>query len=454
MKRSIRILVVLGLLMAFVMVFTACGSQNGPAPSAGGNQTTTASGQKVVELTMWQQWGNGHEKEVLDSIIKDFEKENPNIKINEIAFKAEDNPKILTSIAGGNPPDILDLQTTAVIGEWAAKGALTPLNEYIDRDKVDKNKFIPASWNSVTYKDQIYAMPFVAFNEGLLWNKKMFREAGLDPEKPPKTFDEMIEFNKRLTKVDADGKITQMGFIPNWPVSHLYSSLGWQTGAGFFNAAENKTTVNEPAIVQALQWERKFYNGYNPQKVQNFVSSSGEYLTAQDLFESGKLAICIDGSWVIRFIQENIPELAPDIGAAYIPTPANHPERYGTSFIDVNPQIIPKGAKHPDEAWKFIKWETTDPDLASKFADLVANVPQIIGAPTTELLKDARFKVFIDLASSEKAKVFPVLPISNEYITKITDLENRILLDPKLNIKGELDKLNDELNTSLTQSSK
>jgi multiple sugar transport system substrate-binding protein len=431
MSRKKRILA-LGLVLTASLTMSACSGDK-----SGG----------VVELTMWQQWGNGHEKEVLDEIIKKFEETHPNIKINETAVT--DNAKILTAISGGTPPDIIDLGSSNPIGEWAAKGALMPLDELIAKDKVDKDQFIPAAWPAVTYGGKVYAMPFVAFNEGLLYNKKMFQEAGLDPAKPPKTFDQLTQYAEKLTKTDANGKITQMGFVPNWPGSHLQTSLTWLFGGDFYKADDNKITANDPGIVNALEWERQFYKKYGPQNVQDFITSSGQYLTAQDLFESGKLAMAIDGSWAIRFIQENVKDLDTQVAAAFIPASSEHPELYGTSFIDVNPQIIPSGAKHPKEAWEFIKWLTTDKDTASEFADLVANIPHLKDAPTTALLSDERFKVFIELASSDKARIFPKLSNSNEYATKLADIENQIMLDPNTEIQKLLDALNEELNSSL-----
>jgi multiple sugar transport system substrate-binding protein len=444
--------VCLGLSIILVLfLLAACSNDKSASPGNSGSSqpsgTSSGSDGSVVELKMWQQWGNGHEKEVLDQMIKKFEDSHPNIKITETAVT--DNAKILTAISGGTAPDIIDLGSTNALGEWAAKGALTPLDDLLEQDNIDKNQFIPASWKAVTYKGKVYAMPFVAFNEGLLYNKQMFKDAGLDPEKPPKTMEELTQYAEKLTKTDASGKITQMGFVPNWPGSHLQTSLAWLFGGEFYNENDKKITVNDPGIVKALEWERQFYQKYGPQKVQDFITSSGQYLTAQDLFESGKLAMTIDGSWAIRFIQENVKDLDQQIGAAYIPSSSEHPDLYGTSFIDVNPQIIPAGAKHPKEAWQFIKWLTTDKDIASEFADLVANIPHLKDAPTTKLLDDPRFKVFIELAGSDKARIFPKLSNSNEYATKLADVENQVMLDPKADIQKLLDSLNDELNGSL-----
>lgn len=436
------------LVVGSVLLLSACGGNK----EEGASPASSTSPGKVVQLDLWHKWGNGHEREVLEQLIRKFESENPGIKITQTPVS--DNTKFLSAISAGNPPDIIDLDTTTMIGEWANKGVLMPLDDWIARDKIDKDAFIPASWKAVTYEDKVYAMPFVAFNEGLLYNKEMFKQAGLDPEHPPETLEHLVEYAGKLTQVDADGNIQQMGFLPTWPASHLQTGLAWMYGGEFYDAGENKITANDPGIAEALAWERNFYKKYGPQKVQNFITSSGQYLTAQDLFESGKLAMVIDGPWAIRFIQENMKDAEQNIGAGYIPYPKDHPENKGLSFIDVNPQIIPVGAKHPEEAWKFISWLTTNKETASEFADLVANIPQLKDAPATELFKDSRFALFMELAASDKARVFPKISISGEYAAKLSDVENHILLSPDQDIPSLLNNLNDELNKSLKAQAK
>jgi multiple sugar transport system substrate-binding protein len=395
---------------------------------------------------MWQQWGSGHEKQVLDETISTFEKANPNIKITETCVT--DNSKILTAISSGTPPDILALGCTNVMGEWASKGALTSLDNLIARDHIDKSKFVTEAFHSVTCNGKIYAMPFVPFNEGFLWNKDLFRKAGLDPNTPPRTLDELLVDAKKLTKTDSSGKIIQMGFLPKWPSSHLTTSLTWLFGGDYYNSTTQKITANDPGVIKAIDWERQVYNGISTQAVENFVNSSGQYLTAQDPFESGKLAMCIDGSWELAYIKANVPNLDPDIGCAYIPASSDHPELYGTTFIDVNPQIIPAGSKHVEEAWKFISWETTDVNVCSTFASLVAGIPQLKATPLSGLLSDPRFKVFIDMADSSKARVIPKMSVSSEYFAKILDIESKALIDPKLDYKKMLNDLNSEMNKS------
>jgi ABC-type glycerol-3-phosphate transport system substrate-binding protein len=101
--------------------------------------------------------------------------------------------------------------------------------------------------------------------------------------------------------------------------------------------------------------------------------------------------------------------------------------RRGTTFIDTNPQVIPRGASDPSAAFAFIKWETTNPQVTATFAQLVANLPQLQKVPAFPLANDARFRVFIDEANSANAHVWPQLPYSTEYGVRLCQAQQAAL---------------------------
>lgn len=441
------------LVPAMVLSLVACGSTGTSSTgasktdsTAGTDETAASSGEKVT-LTMWQQWGNGHEAEVMQETIDKFEKENPNITID--ATCVTDSSKILTAISGGNPPDILSLWDTSVLGEWASQGALTDLTPYIEKDAIDKDAFVPKAFDTVTYDGGIYGMPFILFNASLIYNADMFTEAGLDPESPPKTFDELLEYAKKLTKVDANGNITQLGFVPTWPGSNMTKGIGYNFGANFYDESTKKITANDAGIINAFAFEQRFFNeidGVTPQDINNFVASGGAYLTADDLFESGKLAMVIDGPWSLQYVKENAPDMDNSIKVAYIPTSSDCTDLYGTSYRDCNPQIIPAGAAHPEEAWKFISWETTNEEVTKTFAEMAKNLSQLKSVELDSIKEDSRMQLFADMAASDKARSFPAIANGSEYVTNLNDIEGKAMLDKTYDYKAALDDLNTKLN--------
>ena len=410
---------------------------------------SVGSAAPVIHLTMWQQWGGGHERAALDKIIKEYEASHPGIEISEIPVT--NDAKILSAITGGTPPDIIDLGTSLYLGEWASKGALMPLNSFIQKDHLNKSLFTANSWKPVTYQGKIYGLPFMDFDVGLLYNKKLFAAAGLNPNKPPTTIQQLTTDAFKLTKIGAGGRITQLGFAPTYPGQAngqvaTIEDLGWLFGGQWYQ--NGKVTADSAANIAALSWERGFYTKYGAKNMANFIASAGTYLTAQDPFESGKLAMVYDGPWALAYIEANVPKLAPDIGVAPFPAPAGASQRDGTTFIDTNPQVIPEGAKNAQAAFNFIAWESTNAQATATFAQLVANLPQLKSVPSFPWEKDPRFRVFMQEAAGPNAHVWPQLSVSTEYGVDLGEAEQQATIGSE-SAKAALDQVQQDVTQSL-----
>lgn len=374
----------------------------------------------VVHLVMWQQWGGGHEKRTLDKYIGVFNRTHPGIKVSEIAVT--DNTKIVTSISGGHPPDLIDLGGTGTLGQWASQGLLQPLDKFITSSHMNVGAFVPAGWRAVTYRGKRWAVPFMNFNIGLVYNRALFRQAHITH--PPRTAEELAADAAKLTVI-KNGRIVRLGFIPDYPGGNL-EDYSWLFGGDWFTSSGHKSTAAEPANVRALAWESSFYRKYGPSNVKRFMAGCGQYLTAADCFESGKVAMMYDGAWNIAFAKENVPRF--QIGTAPFPAPASERRRTGTSYLDTNPQIIPTGSPHPKQAFEFIKWETTNSKLTAEFASLVINLPQLKHVPQTPLFKNPNFQVFVHEANNPDAHQLPQNAISSQFTTNLGNAEQAALL--------------------------
>jgi len=340
--------------------------------------------------------------------------------------------KILTAISGGTPPDIVDLGTSLEVGEWASRGALLPMAPYISSSRLNTGVYVPAALDALTVSGQLYGLPFMDFDVGLLYNKTLFKEAGLNPNDPPTTTQQLQSDAFKLTKQEGNGRITQLGFLPDFPGQSngqvcTLEDMGWDFGGQWYNEKTHTITADAPQNIAALNYEVSFYKKYGASNMANFESSAGAYLTANDPFESGKLAMVYDGPWALQYIEANRPSLASQIGVAPFPAPAGMSSLRGTTFIDTNPQVIPRGASDPSAAFAFIKWETTSPEVTATFAQLVANLPQLKKLPSFPLANDPRFQVFINEANSANAHVWPQLPYSTEYGVRLCQAQQSAL---------------------------
>ena len=413
----------------------ACGSSSHSgstvthgASAGGASPQATAASAAKVHLTMWQQWGGGHEEQELQTVINEYQKLHPNVTITQTPVT--NDAKILAAIVGGDPPDIVDLGGTIEVGAWASQGAIQPLGSMIKSSHMNLGVYNQTALNGLKVNGKIYALPFQLFDIALLYNKKLFKAAHVAP---PKTLAQLSTDAVKLTKQKSSGTITQMGFVPDYPgpdqgqVCPL-ETYAWVFGGNWTNSKGQPTPTN-PGVVAALKWEQTFYKRYGAQNVSNFVSSAGAYLTGGDPFESGKLAMMFDGPWSEQYAKANNPKLAKSVGVVKFPAPSR--ANVGTTFLESNPQFIPRGAKNAQAAFDFIRWETTNASVAARFANTVANIPQLKSTPRFKLQSDPLFNLYVKEAASPQAHVWPQSANSSTYQTALCEAQSAALVGGK-----------------------
>jgi len=416
----------LGRRTGFVGALTAVAAVSVATAAVAAPQAMASSAK--IHLTMWQQWGGGHEEQELQTVIDKYEKLHPNVTITQTPVT--NDAKILASIVGGDPPDIVDLGTSLEIGAWASQGAIEPLGSMISADHLNLGVFNQTALDGMKVNGQLYALPFMSFDAALLYNKKLFAAAGL---KPPTTLAQLDTDAAKLTKQTKSGTITQMGFVPDYPGPDQgqtcpLETYGWLFGGSWTNSKGTPTPASA-ANIAALEWEQSFYKKFGAQNVTNFISSAGAYLTGGDPFESGKMAMMFDGPWTEQYAKANNPKLASNVGVVKFPAPS--PANDGTTFLDSNPQFIPKGSKNAQAAFNFIAWETTDPSVTAQFANTVANIPQLKKTPSFGLESDKLFDLYVKEAESPQAHVWPQSANSSTYQTAICEAQSGALVGGK-----------------------
>ena len=189
-----------------------------------------------------------------------FERRYPHIDVvTSTAGGQMDEQKLMTAIAGGSPPDVIN-QDRFSVGGWAARGAFLPLDGFLARDTttIRAEDYYPACWNEAIYRGRVYAIPNTTDDRLLFYNEDLLRREGFVDAAgrvvPPRTWSELKQYAVKMTRRDARGNLTQVGFVPNYGNSWLYL-YGWQNGGRFLS--EDKTSLlNEPAIVAALVGDR------------------------------------------------------------------------------------------------------------------------------------------------------------------------------------------------------
>jgi len=303
-----------------------------------------------THIRYWQITG---QKDVESYPVRAFNDLQDQIVIEATSIPWQDHEKkILTAVLSGNPPDVVS-QFVPVV-KWASRMALIPLDSFMRRDNFDPDIFFPALWEEMSYQDHIFAVPIFTVSMAFVYNKRLFRAAGLDPNNPPKTWTEVNRIAKLLDRRNDRGQFIQMGFIPDWralQVSTLQTSMlmAWQLGAEFLSPDGKTVKLNNPGMIKALQWVLDYYDQYDMDRVQAFRGSFG--YADQNEFISEKVAMMIIDSSFPEQIDRYKNDL--DYGIVVIPFFEGYPTASSSGSFWLG---IPRGAKNPEAAWEFIKF--------------------------------------------------------------------------------------------------
>jgi multiple sugar transport system substrate-binding protein len=399
-------------------------------------------------LQVWVSWGDNPAQ--LQELFNKYGEAN-NVKVQVNAPVPDD--KIIAGLSGSQPPHVLVLGGPDNVPGWANEGLLTPLDEVINANNIDKADILPAVLSQCAYKGDHYCLPWGTDTYALYWNKDLFEEAGLDPEKPPQTLEELTEYADKLTKVDANGEITQIGFVPDFSWTH-YEQYIPMFGGFWISDDGTKIQLDSQPVIDELKWEQQFYSKYGADKVLKFTSSLGEYGSPQHGFMDGKVAMMVDGEWMTgpNFIQGLKPDLY--YGVAPLPPPADHLERAGTNTLQGSVAVIPSGVADKAAAGKLLAWMMS-PEIVAE--EMVANFNLPSSGKAGEdprFQENEKFRVFLELSQSPNTRSIVLNPVHTDLLTELGRVHEQVVHggeDPEPLLKEIQAKLQADLDKALSE---
>lgn len=300
----------------------------------------------------------------IESYVSDFEKQNPQIRVNTVfgGNYEENQAKVVAAIRAGNPPDTAILLSQQ-LHTLLAMDAIESFDPYIARDpelKKAVQDFFPAFMMNSTLDGKVWSLPFQRSTPILYYNKEAFREAGLDPEKPPTTWEELVEYAKRLTKRDAQGRVVRYGVaIPTEDRSTwLLEGLVIQAGGLLYDPAGKgcKVLVDTEPVRKAMQFKADLArkHGVSPEGVIAWGTTPGD-------FAAGKVAMIYHSTGSLGFIRTNARFA---FGTAFQPKLV----RYGVPTGGANFYLFKGSDPAKREATlRFIKFMTS-PELQARWS--------------------------------------------------------------------------------------
>ncbi|WP_017655220.1 ABC transporter substrate-binding protein [Fortiea contorta] len=363
---------------------------------------------QVVHITLWHGVNPPANRDVLQKLIDNFNQNHPHIQVESLYIGQQDQqmPKILTAVVGNAPPDLLWYNPT-IAGQLVDLNALIPLDKFLENSPI-KAEIDPSLFAGMTYKRQIWSIPFATNNVGIFYRPSLFQAAGIT--NLPRTWEELKQTAEKLTRdINSDGRIDQYGMglplgkgeftVFTW-LPFMWSSGGELVNSDSPSAAGVVLQDSQPAIAALEFWRDLITSGAA-------VLSAPErgYETADLL--AGKIAMQLNGPWSLGELQ------ATGVDFAVFPIPIA--QKPATSIGGENLFFFKTHRQREQAAFKFAEYVLSaefQTELAKGTGYLPVNLKSRQSAKYQEFIqKLPQVQVFLDQAKYGRSR--PNFPAYN-----------------------------------------
>lgn len=295
---------------------------------------------------------SGELQNSLNKIVNDYNGSQSNIEVEAIYQGSyEETIAKFKAISGTKEAPTLIQMNDISTAFMYKSGAITSMEKFIKNDNFDANRLEDALLNYYRIGGELYSMPFNSSTAILIYNKEAFKEAGLDPNTPPKSYSEYAEYSKKLTKKNSNGSIDRYGsamIMYGWFIEQFLANDN-----KLYVNKENGRTGETPTEVaykkdlpEILEWLRKMY------KDGSATSYGREWDSTRTAFASGKVAMYLDSSAGIKGIIKNSNF---EVGTGFIP---NSSGEFNGSVVGGASLWITNSAADSTQkaAWDFVKY--------------------------------------------------------------------------------------------------
>ena len=324
-----------------------------------------------VELSMYYPIAvGGPLTQVVDGMVSDFRKEHPDIKVN--AIYDDTRVRALSALKSGEPAQ-LSVMFSIDVYDLMEQDVIVPFSDVVStaEEKAWLDSFYPGLMANGTIDGKVWGVPFQRSTIVMYYNKDAFREVGLDPNQPPKTWDEMASAAKKLTKDGRWGVMIPSTGYPYW----MYQALAIQNGLELMSGDGTKTFFDDPAAIEALQYWRDLGT-----KHKVMPEGTVEWGTLRQAFVQGQTAMMWHSTGNLTAVKK---EAKFDFGVAMLPAK----KRPGSPTGGGNFYLFKKATDAERKAaLTFIRWMTA-PERAAEWSKATGYVGISPASYETESLK-------------------------------------------------------------------
>jgi arabinogalactan oligomer/maltooligosaccharide transport system substrate-binding protein len=369
--------------------------------------SAAAKTQATTTLTFWSTM-NDEENDTLKGLISKYEGANSSVKIDltAVPFDQREN-KFSAAAQAGQAPDIMRAEI-ADVANWAARGFLTDLSSKVTA--ADKRDFLPAAFAYYNYAGKVWGLPQAPDAPALLYNKRMVKAAGLNPNVPPATLAQLQAWCTKL----GNGKGIFLRADSYWTQAWI-----WAYGGGLVNTQSKQILIaNKRSIAGMTAYKNTFLSKCA------FANKdfSNDYGNAQTAFKNGQVAMIVNGPWsTADVLQGSEFKSSSNLGVAPIP---KGPGGQG-SPVGGNGFVIGRNSDNADAAYRFIYW-LTQPAQQAVFAAENNLLPSRASAYKLAAVKKNR--IIVDFLKQMKvATARPVDPRAGQIYTDFGPNVQKIL---------------------------
>lgn len=454
----------LALLLVLMVVLAACGNKTASTnntstsntPSATENTTNTTpstatepTSKKPVEIVWWHAM-SGELGKAVDALVDAFNKSQNDVVVKAV-FQGnydEELNKLKANLGTKNAPTLVQVYE---IGSrfMIDSDAIEPMQTWIDKDHFDISHLEPNILGYYTFDGKLYSMPFNTSNPILYYNKDMFRAAGLDPEKPPKTYEEFTEVAKQLTKNGVSGASFA---IYGWFMEQFFAESGAElvnNGNGRDGLA-TESLLNSEAGINTLTWWK---NMVDAGTMLNLGRKTDD---TRQAFGAGKVAMILDSTASLRGIVNGVGDKF-EVGTGFLP----HPQAVTDGGVIVGGASLwmlkEKSEEEKAAAWQFIKF-LTSPEIQAQWHINTGYFPITTKAYDLDIVKEnmtkyPQFRTAVDqlhatpLNNATKGAVMGVFPEARQ----ITERAMEEAINGQKSVKDALDQAAKEITQKIQQ---
>ena len=387
-----------------------------------------------IELNFWHA-KSSHRGKVWDKIVEAFNQAHPNIHVTasyQGGYTAT-LQKITTAIAAGATPDASEIPNRYGIPQFAGSGKMVPLDRFMSNEEIDD--IFEGVRKRFVWKDKLWAIPNATSNTLLYYNADMFKEVGLDPDKPPATWDELVAAGKKLTRdINGDGKIDKWGLVTHTTTNYFLYALIIQNGGQLLSPTGEPLFTSAEAAEACGFWS-DWVHKYK-------IMPPLAHKPANKLFSAGTAGMMWNSTSFLKKLQKKIGDRF-EVRVAFLPKK----KQFGTGLGGTGIGIFKSNPKQEEAAWEFVKW-VTSPKWTAYWSE---NTGYVVTSKSGQALQShkeflkAKPRYNVAARQMQYAAIMPASKADSITYKQFSKLAQKLEASADVDIKKELEKISEKV---------